>query len=554
VTDGSGESGERVLLLGFDALDFRYLDAFRDSTPNLARLRDRGVAAPLRSTLPPWTGSAWPSMYTGMDPSHHGVYSFYRYDGYPEDGELVSRSDVDAPALWNYASSEELASVVLNVPVTHPAEPVEGVLVPGYTAPEDEPGYPRGIRDELGEAIGEPYRIYARTEFSDDGDEKLRGYLDLLDRRRRAAVELLSNRDWRLAVVQVQKTDAVFHNFDDSEAHRRVYAAADDLVGSVLDAVGDDVNVLVCSDHGMGRADGYRIFLNEVLRSHGYVEATDGPERPLFSATKPELVGADGDGTKKSDGAGSPSVGERLLARAAGALADVGVTPDRAYAAAERLGLESVLLDAAPASVRESAARTVDWRSSAAYCREGTRLGVRVNLQGREPDGVVPPDEYESVRADLVALLSGLETPDGEPAFETVARREAVYDGPHADRAPDVIAVPAGMKHGISTRLYGTAFVPLDRYDHQRDGVFVAAGPAVRDGFDADRLSLTDVAPVAMALLGLPVPARTTGSVPDGLLDRRVREREYRGVADGVENRDTDDGRVTERLEDLGYL
>ena len=131
-------------MLGFDALSWRYLDAF--DLPNFESLIDRGVAAPLESTFPPWTGSAWPSMYTGVDPSHHGVYSFFDVAvGYPDEAGLISRNDVQAPALWNYLTAVDRSSAVLNVPVTHPAEPIDGALVPGYLAPEEADV----LRDEL---------------------------------------------------------------------------------------------------------------------------------------------------------------------------------------------------------------------------------------------------------------------------------------------------------------------------------------------------------------------------------------------------------------------
>ena len=99
-TDMMENPNRRTLVIGFDALDFRYLDAFTDSLPNFSALRSRGVEAPLTSTFPPWTGSAWPSMYTGTDPSHHGVYDFFRFSDGPENASLVSRKDVDTPAIW----------------------------------------------------------------------------------------------------------------------------------------------------------------------------------------------------------------------------------------------------------------------------------------------------------------------------------------------------------------------------------------------------------------------------------------------------------------------
>ena len=226
------------------------------------------------------------------------------------------------------------------------------------------------------------------------------------------------------------------------------------------------------------------------------------------------------------------------------------------YAAARSVGLESTLLSLTPSSVRDAVSETVDWRASRAYCRSGTRLGVRINLRGRDPAGVVPPEDYEDVRSDLLDLLSGLETPDGTPAFERVVPREAVYDGPFADRGPDVVTVPRGMNNTVSTALYGTAFLPVDTYDHKRRGVFLGAGPSFEGPPERDVLDLSDVAPVVMALLGRPVPTRMTGEVPPGLLGGPVERAAYGDVPYGTESvsDERDDDAVTDRLEDLGYL
>lgn len=567
----------RTVVLGFDALDWGYLDRYSDALPNFERLREAGVASPLESTIPPWTGSAWPSMYTGTDPSHHGVFGFFRHADYPDEGDVVSRADVDAPALWNYCSSVGDPSIVCNVPVTHPAESIDGVLVPGYLASEDAPGSPEGVRNRLSDAIGEAYRIYSRGELSSDPEEKLAGYVDLIDLRRRAALAMLDDHDWRLAIFQVQKTDAVFHNFEDDEAFRAVYEAADAFLGSVLDAVDDGTNVVVCSDHGIGPVEGYRIHLNEVLREHGYVEATDDADQVTLPSEKRGLVDGQRTGGQAGSAAdsGDPQAGKAgssadvaLLPRLVEVLSRVGVTPARVYAVAERLGVEETLVAHTPAAVSDAVAETVDWRASTAYCRKETRLGVRINLEGREPHGVVPAEEYEAVQSELVALLSGLETPDGAPAFETVATRQDLFDGPHADRAPDVITVPSGMDHSLSTQLYGTSFVPVSKHDHKRHGVFLGAGPgfdsaraAAASGADGDPLHLTDVAPIVMALLGQSVPERMTGRVPEGLLSVPVERESYGDVPhaarDGAQldaPTARDDGAVTDRLEDLGYL
>lgn len=552
----------KTVIFGFDGLDFRYLDRFESSLPNIRALRDRGVEAPLESTHPPWTGSAWPSMYTGTDPSYHGVYSFFSHGGYPDDGSLVSRTDVRQPALWDYLTSEGARSVVMNVPVTHPAEPINGVLIPGYLAGKDEPGHPAGVRDDLSDELDEEYTIYSANELSDDADRKFEGYLELIDKRRRAAVSLLEREEWELALIQVQKTDAVFHNFDAEDRFRAIYEAADRLVGDVLETTGEDVNVILCSDHGIGPVTGYSIHINEILREHDFLVTTDEGDRLSIRDEKASLL-ADGDdplGDKPepdSSGAttGRSAVLERTLHAGRRAASRFGLEPADIYTAAERIGLESALMRFLPDTLQTVANEDIDWLASKAYCPDGTRMGVRINLAGREPDGVVSPSEYEAVRSDLIDLLSGLETPDGEPAFDFVCRREDLFDGPYIEHAPDICFLPAGMNHSVSGGLYGRTFVSLETYSHKPDGVFVGAGPGLSD-HSPDRLSLTDVAPIAMGLLGRPVPTTMTGSVPDGLLVDETQRADYGDVPYGDVSieQSTEDSEVTDRLEDLGYL
>jgi predicted AlkP superfamily phosphohydrolase/phosphomutase len=544
----TSDNSTRTVVLGFDALDFRYLDSFDASLPNLSALRESGVEAPLDSTFPPWTGSAWPSMYTGTDPGHHGVFSFFDYeDSDPDSAQLVSRSDVEQPALWDYLTAEGVPSIVLNVPVTHPADPIEGVLIPGYLAPEDADGYPSDVRAELEEELGRPYRIYSRAESSDDKAEKLAGYLDLIELRGEAATYLLSEYEWEVAVIQVQKTDAVFHNFDDTAAFRQVYERADALVGDVQAAVDDDTNIVVCSDHGMGPTDGYGIYVNDVLAKHGIVEPSSESSHRSLATEKSTLTAQTVDHTETEH---SPLV--TTLSKVASTLP---VAPGRVYNTAERVGLGPTLRRLVPREVVSSAKRGVDWQSSQAYCRLGSELGVRINLAGRDPHGVVSQSEYEPLRGRIIDVLSSLETPDGDPAFEYVVRREEVYTGPAAEEACDVLFMPTEMNHTIGTTIIDTPFVPYEAYDHKRAGVFVGNGPAFEADASLDHLDLTDIAPIVLSLAGRPVPERMTGTVPPGLLTQPVETRAYTGLSYGDHTEDDADEAVRrDNLRDLGYL
>lgn len=543
MTDGS----PATVVLGFDALSREYLDRF--DLPAFQALEERGVSTDLESTFPPWTGSAWPSMYTGVDPGSHGAYSFFDFrDGYPDDATLIDRNQVRAPALWNYLSTEGSTVAVLNMPITHPAESIDGALVPGYLAPEDAPGYPPGIRAELSDALGEAYHIYAEKETGEADESMLRSYVDLIDHRRRAARELIRLQNPDVALLQVQKTDTVFHQFDEVDAFRRIYEAADRFLETVLEVVDAETNVVVCSDHGIGPTNGYNVYVNEILREAGLVEGTRTGSTPTLGTSKGKMTGraTSGDDSKRA-------LGTQAVSALATGLARIGVHPGDVYDAARYLGIEDVVRRLLPAGSGAVEAH-VDWASSQAYCRSGPELGIRLNIEGREPSGAIPPEEYEATREQVTAVLEAARTPAGSPAFDWVKPREEVYDGPYAEEACDVLFQPAGMDHLVATNLLGTGFVPIDKYNHKSSGVFIGAGPAFGTAVERDRLSLTDIAPVVMALAGQPVPERMTGEIPPDLLTIPWERRAYEGVEYGSEADGSTDEDVKARLADLGYL
>ncbi len=72
-----------------------------------------------------------------------------------------------------------------------------------------------------------------------------------------------------------------------------------------------------------------------------------------------------------------------------------------------------------------------------------------VNLEGREPRGSVPEEDYEAVRGELRDALESLEGPDGRPVVDRVVTSEEAFRGDHADIAPDLVAIP---NHGFDLK------------------------------------------------------------------------------------------------------
>jgi predicted AlkP superfamily phosphohydrolase/phosphomutase len=79
---GHASAGRRVIVLGFDGLDYgltRELMA-RGRLPHFSRLAAGGGFAPLGTSIPPQSPVAWSTFITGLDPGRHGIFDFVHRD------------------------------------------------------------------------------------------------------------------------------------------------------------------------------------------------------------------------------------------------------------------------------------------------------------------------------------------------------------------------------------------------------------------------------------------------------------------------------------------
>jgi predicted AlkP superfamily phosphohydrolase/phosphomutase len=125
-----------------------------------------------------------------------------------------------------------------------------------------------------------------------------------------------------------------------------------------------------------------------------------------------------------------------------------------------------------------------------------------LNLEGREPRGSVPQDEYEETRDELEAMLESLEGPNGEKVADRVVAKEDAFRGDHDDIAPDLVVVPnhgfdlkAGFKDGSD--VFGTG--PRNGM-HSFDNACLFVDDAEARIADAD---LFDIAPTILELMDL---------------------------------------------------
>lgn len=531
----------RTIVFGIDAICDGVLSRLPPgTTPSINAIRRRGASGALESQLPPWTPSAWPSLYTGVNPGKHGVYGFLRFDGY--DWSIVNGSDVREHAIWDLLTLQGLSSVIVNVPVTHPAKPCNGVILPGYTAPAEPMCYPRDLLEDVRDAIG-GYHLYTR-EMSEGASkaERIDGFLELIGMRGKAFRYLLEREQPEFGFVQFQQSDTIFHEFpSDSEAIEQVYARIDEEIARTLDAVNTQT-VMIVSDHGIGPIHGFEVRPNTILRDNGYVLGSTEWDLPSWTT-----IARNGfrDGSNNPEDSGTTAV-ERLLT----IMARMGITSQRIGDILKRVHLDTFVLRFVPSDIVNAARKHIDFAQSTAYMRDRIELGIRINLEDREPAGVVSRGDYERVRTEIIDIFSTLETPDGKPAFELVCPREEIFHGPYVDEAPDIVLVPRKFDHFISASLLNDSFdESREPWNHKFHGLVAIAGDSI-DSAPIENAHILDIAPTVLASLDIPPSDRMDGTVLPVLDDvTPIEYSQYQGERKNVVSES-----IEQRLTNLGYL
>ena len=168
-----------------------------------------------------------------------------------------------------------------------------------------------------------------------------------------------------------------------------------------------------------------------------------------------------------------------------------------------------------------------DWKSSRAFALPNDFPGaIRINLKGREPNGLVEPGaEYEALCDELVREFSALVNPaTGRSAVDKVLKSDEVCAGENRDEFPDLIVVwnrEAPIEALRSERI-GTVSGHLpDRRTgaHLVEGFLIAFGSGIAHGSMVEEATILDIAPTILKIFGQAIPNDYDGRALDEILE-----------------------------------
>ncbi len=515
-----------TLIVGWDGAPFVQVEKWIDEghLPNLAEIRDDGYFGPLETVSYIMSPCAWSTFLTAKNAGKHGIYDFYGDEF--RDGQYF-REPINAtarvePELWQILNQQGYAAGVINVPITYPAEELDGHMVSGVLAPDvyDESfAYPGDLLESFDRL--DEYLIDLDVSKDDDKNVFIDRVHEMVERRTDLILHCIENGkpvDLLLAVFTSPDRLAHYYWHFEDETHpyretesaetleeyrhamRELFELLDEKLGIIVDRYaeihGERANVTVLSDHGMDSLK--TLFLvNQWLAEEGYL---------VFDEDK----GVD----------------------------------------AEELPEE-----------KEYIFGKVDWEQTQAYSI-GKAGEIYINLEGREPEGSVSPEEYDEVREEIAEKLRLLTDPKtGEEVLGAVTPREELFDGPHVDSAPDLFVSMDDGYYSLGYFFEENVFLTNNRSDapfvtgiEDGAGILCQAGPDFSQHDQRVDIGLGDYLPTLLYALGLDVPDDVDGHVVKELAtnsERDVSTRrftdEIAGESDGISES------AKERLEDLGY-
>jgi predicted AlkP superfamily phosphohydrolase/phosphomutase len=439
-------------------------EQWRQDLPNLSRLMAQGSYGRLESSIPAITVPAWSCMMSGRDPGELGIYGF-RNRTSRDYGKMAIADGraVRVPRLWDMLGDAGWKVAVISVPGTSPPYEVNGAMVSCFLTPSPDATftYPDDLAQQITSWMPD-FMLDVPHFRSDDKARILQDLYRLCDQRFTLADKLLEQEDPDFLMLVDMGVDRIHHSFWKPMDARHPQHEPDSPFAHAI----HDYYCHVDQRLGelLAHCDDQTVVL--VVSDHG--------AQPLM---------------------GGICINEWLQQHGYLTLKDAPTQPT---------SLDDV---------------AVDWSQTQAWGAGGYYARIFLNVQGREPEGVVSLKDYEEVRSRLAAQLSQLTDPNGNSLNIKAFKPQTIYQRVRG-MAPDLIVYFDDLAwRSIGTVGHDSLYTQSndtgpDDANHAPYGLIIHYDPQrPANGQILDQAQLYDIVPTLLHRYDLTPPARLRGKV-----------------------------------------
>ena len=483
----------KLLIIGVDAGSPALFQRWDDAgdLPNLRRLMKSGQTRAVENPYALEAGSVWPVFHSGLMPGRQPQYDGRR-TFVPEDYSVRwYGQDETPPTVWRQLSDQGVQCLLIDPPYTLVDHAMNGTMIVDWGGHVPANGQTFQLATQPAELAEEVLALVGPDpaggvmcdrlgpETIDDHRRFRDIYLRRLELKSQLASHMLTRKPWDLALVVTSDLHCTGHHLwhvNDpghprysarleaalGEPLRDCYRAFDRMLGTLMGAVGADTTIMLFGSHGMGPSYSGTGLLDRILLRLDKGTSSSGTGRSLRGTLR--------------------RAWKRVPAELRGQLKPI------------RKHFRGMLR---PQTFVGSQAHR---RFFEVYANNATG-GVRVNLKGREGQGVVEPDEAEEVIRYLVTEIRKIvNTETGEPLVEDVIITSDWYHGPHVPRMPDLLVrwnrnAPIRSVRSETIGELAHEYVDNRTGDHTPDGFCVIAGPGIEPDSEGAVVRTADFAP-----------------------------------------------------------
>ena len=517
-----------IILIGLDSADPDLILKWSSEghLPAISSLIKRGCWGKLNSTADISSGSLWPTFFTGTSPAKHGCYFGHMqlksgtYRIYKRDADQIKRKP-----FWLWLSQAGKTVAICDIPQTYPIEGLNGFQITGWGV--ESPHWklsswpPELIGDVISRIGTHPLWRWYQTK-----RENISEYEDLYEKlilgiARKGLITsyLLERGPWDFFLMMYSEPHwaghLLWHLLDvKHSAHnhetamglkdviRNIYASIDSNVSKLIEAF-PDATFLIFSPAGIENNYSGIHLLPEVLKRLGIMgkNSKDGHRFRRISVALEKIS------LLMPHKRWGPYTLKKLE----------GFIPAEVIAVAKRIVPEKLWANMA----RRFLTLGNEWRWSRAFCVPNDFSGaIRINLKGREPNGIVEQgEEYDKLCDELIKELNSLVNPaTGRKAVSEVLRVDKLFQGENLWDLPDLLVVwkrDAPIKALFLPRIGTvTGDIPDKRMGaHKAEGILIAAGRQINSSKTFEGGHIMDIAPTILDLMGCPIPQDMDGKV-----------------------------------------